>query len=72
MRFTTMWFVRPAKPQNSLRVSEQSLCLLIEYSMICKLLTERHLEFLSLKGDSTGLYDSTLVKIPHFVSILQP
>ena len=29
--------------------SDQSLCLSLEYSMIVKLLTEQHLEFLSLK-----------------------
>ena len=34
-------------------------------SMIVKLLTEQHLEFLSLKGGFTGLYDSTFVKMPH-------
>ena len=28
---------------------DQSLCLSLEYSMIVKLLTEQHLEFLSLK-----------------------
>ena len=33
--------------------------------MIVNLLTERHLEFLSLKGGCTGLSDSTFVKIPH-------
>ena len=33
--------------------------------MIVKLLTEHHLEFLSLKGGCTGSYESTLVKIPH-------
>ena len=31
--------------------------------MIVKLLTEHHLEFLSLKGDCTGSSESTLVKI---------
>ena len=31
--------------------------------MIVKLLTERHLEFLSLKGGCTGLSESTLVKM---------
>ena len=30
-----------------------------------KLLTEHHLEFLSLKGGCTGLPESTLVKMPH-------
>ena len=32
--------------------------------MIVKLLTEQHLEFLSLKGSCTGSSESTLVKIP--------
>ena len=31
--------------------------------MIVKLLTERHLEFLSLKGSCTGSSESTLVKM---------
>ena len=34
--------------------SDQSLCLLLEYSMNMKLLTEHHLEFLSFKGGCTG------------------
>ena len=33
--------------------------------MSVKLLTERHLEFPSLKGGCTGSSESTLVKIPH-------
>ena len=33
--------------------------------MNVKLLTEHHLEFLSLKGGCTGSPDSTLVKMPH-------
>ena len=33
--------------------------------MSIKLLTEHHLDFLSLKGDYTGWSKSTLVKIPH-------
>ena len=33
--------------------------------MIVKLLTEHHLEFLSLKGGCTGRSESTLVKMPH-------
>ena len=44
---------------------DQSLCLSLEYSMSVKLLTEHHLEFLSLKGGCTGSFESTLVKIPH-------
>ena len=42
--------------------SDQSLCLSLEYFMTVKLLTEHHLEFLSLKGGCTGLSESTLVK----------
>ena len=45
--------------------SDQSLCSSLEYSMIVKLLTEHHLEFLSFKGVCTGSYESTLVKMPH-------
>ena len=33
--------------------------------MSVELLTEHHLEFLSLKGGSTGSPESTLVKMPH-------
>ena len=33
--------------------------------MIVKLLTEHHLEFLSLKGGCTCSSESTLVKMPH-------
>ena len=45
--------------------SDQSLLLSLEYSMTVKLLTEHHLEFLSLKGDCTGSSESTLAKMPH-------
>ena len=45
--------------------SDQSHCKLLEYSMTVKLLTEHHLELLSLKGGFTGLPESTLVKMPH-------
>ena len=64
-RFQTMWYVRPAKAQTSLRVSDQSICWLLEYFMNIKLLTEHHLEFLSLKGGNTGSSESTLVKMSH-------
>ena len=37
----------------------------LEYSMVVKLLTEQHLEFLSLKGGCGGSSESTLVKMPH-------
>ena len=33
--------------------------------MTVKLLTEHHLEFLSLKGGCKSSYESTLIKIPH-------
>ena len=33
--------------------------------MSVKLLAEHHLEFLGLKGDCTGLSESTLVKMLH-------
>ena len=45
--------------------SDQSLCKWLEYSKSVKLLTEQHLEFLSLKGGCTGSSESTLVKMPH-------
>ena len=35
--------------------------------MTVKLLTEQHLEFLSLKGGCTGSSESTLVKMPHLL-----
>ena len=34
--------------------------------MSVKLLTEHHLEFLSLKGGYTGSFQSTFVKMPHW------
>ena len=65
MRFPTIWYERPAKPQISLwyAQSDQSLCQSPEYSMIVKLLTEHHLEFLSLKGGCGGSSESILVKM---------
>ena len=58
-----MWYVRPAKPQISLRIcafgSEQLLVTSV------KLLTEHHLEFLSLKEGCTDSSESTLVNMPH-------
>ena len=45
--------------------SDKSLCWSLEYPMSIKLLTEHHLEFLSLKGGCTGYSESTHVKIPH-------
>ena len=42
-----------------------SLCLSLEYSMIVKLMTEYHLEFLSLKGGRRGFGESTHVRMPN-------
>ena len=54
--------------QQSLRSaqSDQSLCSSLEYSMSVMLLTEHHLEFLSLEGGCTGLscQNATLLEIP--------
>ena len=38
---------------------------MLAYSISVKLLTEHHLEVLSLKGGFIGSPESTLVKIPH-------
>ena len=67
MRFPTMWYVRPAKPKTTCTYaqSDQSLYLSLEYFMTVKLLTERHLEFLSFKGCIKDWSESTLVKMPH-------
>ena len=51
--------------QQSLRLSDQSLCQSLEYSRTVKLLTEHHLDFLSLTGGYTGSSKSTLVKKPY-------
>ena len=56
MIFPTMWYVRPAKPQITLRLN---------IFMSVKLLTEHHLEFPSLKGGCTCSSESTLVKMPN-------
>ena len=47
------------------KASDRSLCKSLEYSMSVKLLTEHHLEFVSLKGGCTGPSESTHVKMPH-------
>ena len=43
MRFPTMWYVRLAEAQTSLRISQsdQSLCYWLEYSMSVNLLAEQ-------------------------------
>ena len=67
MRFPTMWYVRPASLRSACAYaqSDQSLCLSFEISMIVKLMTEHHLEFLSLKGGCRGSSESSNIKMPH-------
>ena len=60
MRFPTMWYVQPQ--------SDQSLCKSLEDSLTVKLLTEQHLEFLSLTGCCTGSSESIYVKMPRWKS----
>ena len=55
MRFPTMLYVRPAKAQTSLCIQ----------AMTVKLLTEQHLEFLSLKEGCIGSSESIHDKMPH-------
>ena len=38
----------------------------LKYSMSVKLLTELHLEFLSLKGGDKDSFESTHVKVSHY------
>ena len=45
--------------------SDQNLYWSLEYSISVQLLTEHHLEFLSLKRGCTGSFESKLVKMPH-------
>ena len=62
-----MWYVQQQRlrPACAYTQTDQSLCQSFEYSMCVKLLTEHHLEFLSLKGGCTGSSESTHVKMPH-------
>ena len=68
MRFPTMWYVRPAKAQTSLRIRADwsEPLLVVEYYVTVKLLTEHHLKFLCLTGGCTGSSESTLIKMPHY------
>ena len=53
------------QPAHMRSLSDQNLCLSLEYSMSGMLLTEHHLKFLSLKGGCIGSSESILVKISH-------
>ena len=68
MRFPTMWYVRPKSLRSACAYaqSDQSLCLSLEYSMTVMLLTEQHLEFLSLQRGYTGFSECTLVEMPYY------
>ena len=67
MRFPTMWYVRPAKPQTSLRIravwSESLLVTCIFYERSATDWTSFGVS--NLKGGCTGSSESTLVKITH-------
>ena len=54
-----------ASDQPAHTQSDQNLYSSPEFSKSVKLLTEHHLEFLSLKGGRTGSSRSTFVKMPH-------
>ena len=68
MRFPTMWYMRPAKPPISLPI--RAIWSELEHSMIVKLLTEQHLEFLSLKGGCRGSSSIHLSKCQIFGNLL--
>ena len=53
------------RPACAYSQSDQSRCLALEYFITVKRLTEHHLEFLGLKGDSTGSSEFIHVKMPH-------
>ena len=52
---------QPAQTRSLIRAFASGLPI----CMIVKLLAAHHLEFLSLKGGYTGLYESAHVKTPH-------
>ena len=53
------------QPGHTLSLIRAFASLLNILFMTVKLLTEHHLEFLSLKGGCTGSSESSLVKMPH-------
>ena len=53
------------RPAYAYVQSDRSLCKSLEYSMTVTLLTEQHLEFLSLKGSCAGLSEPIHIKMPH-------
>ena len=67
MRFPTMCDQQRLRPACVYVQSGQRLWKFLQYSMNINLLTEHHLEFLSLKGGYTGWSGSTHVKKCHIV-----
>ena len=66
MIFPTMWYVQPAVSDQPAHTRSLIRALASPLNILSvKLLTEHHLEFLSLKGGCTGLSESTVVKMPH-------
>ena len=67
MGFPTIWYVRPAKPQTSLRIravlSEPLLVTFIFYE--CSATDRTSFGVSKLKRGCTGSSESTLGKIPH-------
>ena len=57
------------RPACTYAQSDQSLCKSLECSMSVKLLSEQHLEFLSLKGGFTCLSESTHIKMQTLLEI---
>ena len=60
-----MCYEQRLRPACAYTQTDQSLCKSLECSMNIKLLTEHHLELVSLIGGCTGSFESTLVKMPH-------
>ena len=53
------------RPACAYAQSDHGLCESLEFSMNVNLLTEHHLEILSLKGGRTGSSESIYVKMAH-------
>ena len=70
MRFPTLWYVRPAMAQTSMRLALIDLFSLLEYSMSVKLLPEHTLGVLSLKGGCTRSSESIFIKMSHCLKSL--
>ena len=67
MRFPTMWYVRPAKPQISLRIRSLigAIASRLTTLWVLSYCLNIIMEFLSLKEGCTVSSEFTLVKMPH-------